>query len=256
LILRGWHSVAWLPILLIGLCGCVEIDSETELAEDEVRWGLPSQEFEDVTLVYSNAGEKNFQLTAPHLDRFDRKERAFFYGGIEILFYEEGEISSELTSESGEVLRDGEELIAIGNVVVTTDTGTTILTPRIRWDRETKMITNDTTVTIITEYDTLRGTGLIATDDLKMKRIINPTGVSHRSSNEEGGSGGGLLLSPRKVEDETPSRRRTANMTVVGPSGSEPPQDFAPAVHSDSTGVADSTAIDTTVSEPAREGDQ
>jgi len=243
-----------LPIILIGLGGCVEIESETELAEDEVRWGLPSQEFEDVTLVHSQAGEKHFQLTAPHLDRFDRKERALFYGGIEILFFDDGQVSSELTSESGEVLRDGEELIAIGNVIVTTDTGTTILTPRLRWNRDTKMITNDTTVTIITDYDTLHGTGLIATDDLRMKRIINPTGVSHRSASDEG-SGGGLLLSPRRTEDETQSRRRTANMTVVGPSGSQPPVDFAPAQPSDSTGISDSTATESSTSEQTQEGD-
>ncbi|MCB2212877.1 LPS export ABC transporter periplasmic protein LptC [bacterium] len=216
---------------MVALNGCVDVETGTELAEDELRFGLPSQEFEDVTLTHSNAGEKLFKMTAPHLDRYDRKDKAIFYGGIEVFFYEDGVQSSHLTADSGQVLEDGEQLVAIGNVVVTTDTGTTILTPRLRWERDSKLITNDTTVTIITDYDTLNGTGLVATDDLKMKRILNPTGISHRNS-EGDGSRGGMLLSPARPGEEAKadsaleaSRQRgqhrplSETMSVVGPSG-------------------------------------
>jgi LPS export ABC transporter protein LptC len=264
---RILHRVPWLLIAIVTLSGCVEIDSEGDLAEDEVRWGLPSQEFEDVSLTHSQAGDKLFHLTAPHLDRYDRKERAFFYGGIEIYFYEDGEVSSRLTSESGEVLRDGEELVAIGNVIVTTDTGTTILTPRLRWERDTKLITNDTTVTIITDYDTLHGTGLIATDDLKMKRIINPTGISHRNSAEDGEGGGGMLLSPGRSDSGDPEdqqasstseKRRSASMTVVGPSGNDPTNlaEISPFEQTADSLVADSVLVDSTASDPEPEGDE
>ncbi|GBE29873.1 lipopolysaccharide-assembly, LptC-related [bacterium BMS3Bbin04] len=244
-------------VIVAGLVGCVDIESEGELAEDELRWGLPSQEFEDVILTHSKSGEILFKLTAPHFDRYDRKDKALFYGGIEILFYEDGEVTSRLTSERGEVLHDGEELIALGNVVVETDTGTTILTPRLRWEKETKLITNDTTVTIITDYDTLYGTGLIATDDLKNKRIINPTGVSYRGVSEEGG---GMQLSPARSDDETradssvvnpqPRSSRSETMSVVGPSGISniDNRPVSPFDKPQLPEISDSTNVDTSAS--------
>jgi hypothetical protein len=89
---------------------------------------------------------------------------------------------------------EGRTLFASGKVVVTTDTGTTILTPRLTWSRDSKMILSDTTVTIITRWDTLHGTGLEATEDLKKRTILEPTGVSFRSVREQEGEPADTVL--------------------------------------------------------------
>ncbi|MBS1262105.1 MAG: Lipopolysaccharide export system protein LptC [Calditrichaeota bacterium] len=197
------------------LAGCENLETGPELAEEDVRRALPTQEFSDVTLTHSEHGRPVFELEAPRLDRYDFEDRAEFYGGILVRFYDDGTLSSRLTAERGEVRERGEELVAIGNVVVTTDTGTTILTPRLRWTRMDKLIKSDTTVTIITEYDTLYGTGLIASDDLKRRRILNPTGVSHRNAGDR--RGGGLLLSsPRAGEEDKAAGAREPPDTLAG----------------------------------------
>ena len=142
---------------------------------------MPNQEFDQVEMRQTHDGDLQFILNAPKLDRYDKLDRAIFYGGIHIRFYEKGEESSQLTADRGEVHSNGNELIALGNVVITTDTGTTILTPRIKWERKSGLITSDTAVTIITDYDTLYGSGLIASENLKQRRILHPTGVTHRT---------------------------------------------------------------------------
>ncbi|MCB2197809.1 LPS export ABC transporter periplasmic protein LptC [bacterium] len=175
------------PAVLAGLLlvGCADLTDDTQLAEERVRDALPTQEFFNVEMIHTDKGEKTFLLRAPYLDQYGNQNRAELYGGIQIDFFKEGRVSSHLTSDSGVVLRNGDELRGIGNVVVTTDTGTTILTPRMKWTRLDGLITSDTIVTIITEYDTLHGTGLVATDDLKKRRILHPTGVTMRSVKRE-----------------------------------------------------------------------
>jgi len=183
----GWQGFKpmrrWLPAVLAGLLavGCTDLSDDTQLAEQDVRYALPTQEFQSVEMVHTDDGKEVFLLRAPHLDRYGNQDRAELYGGIDIDFFKNGKPSSHLTADSGVVLKNGNELRGIGHVVVTTDTGTTILTPRMTWTRKDGLIKSDTIVTIITEFDTLHGTGLVATDDLKKRRILHPTGVSTRS---------------------------------------------------------------------------
>lgn len=169
---------------VVSVIGCADLKDDTQIADAEVRDAFPTQEFRNVEMSHTEDGELVFILRTEILNRYDKQDEAILIGGVEIEFYEEGEVSSILTSDRGEVLKGGNELIAIGNVVVTTDTGSTILSPLLRWTRDDALITSDTTVTIITKWDTLTGTGLIATEDLKTKRILRPTGSSARGVQE------------------------------------------------------------------------
>lgn len=173
--------IALTAVSAVLLTGCADISDQDRLAEASVRDSMPTQEFDDVTMIQTRDGILQFVLEAPRLERYDKLDQALLYGGIKITFYEDEKVSSVLTAERGEVWQGGNALKAMGNVVVTTDTGTTILTPRMEWDRNTREIVSDTTVTIITDQDTIRGTGLIASDDLKSRQVIEPTGISYRT---------------------------------------------------------------------------
>ena len=157
------------------------MSEQREMVSEEVRDALPTQEFQDVEIIHTKSGKIAFILHAPRVDRYDRQNRAAFYGGVEVDFYEEGEPTSHMTADRGEVLGGGSALYAVGNVIIRADNGTLILTPKLRWSRDEELIRSDTIVTIITEWDTLTGTGLIASQDLKNKRILQPTGVSLRA---------------------------------------------------------------------------
>ena len=193
----GWQKYgairAGIAAVLAGLllAGCADLSDDTQLAEERYRDALPTQEFKNVEMVHTTDGRKQFLLRAPFLDQYGNQKRAELYGGITIDFFKDGEVSSHLVADSGVVLKNGDELQGIGNVIVTTDT-VTILTHRMHWSRSDHLITGDTTVTTVTEYDTVYGTGFVATDDLKKRRILNPTGISTRTiqRSEESETGG------------------------------------------------------------------
>ncbi|MBZ0264633.1 LPS export ABC transporter periplasmic protein LptC [bacterium] len=161
--------------------GCADLSETPELIPEEERRQLATQEFEDALITQTNDGETSFVLTAPFVERYDFQKQAKLSGGIEVTFYKGGQPSSHLTAERGEVLRDGNELFAEGNVVVDTDSGMVIYTPRLKWTESDGMIRSDTIVTIVTQWDSLHGTGLIASEDLQYRRILHPTGVSRRN---------------------------------------------------------------------------
>lgn len=174
-------------ILLIAaiMTGCAEVDTGKELAPREVRLQIPNQVFDDVTLRQTNDGSVSFVLKAPKLYRWDKRNQAVLKGGIQVDFYKDNRVASFLTADSGEVLAGGKELYARGNVVVETDSGTVIKSPRLFWMKVDGLIRSDTTVVVYTKWDTLRGKGLIATQDLKNRKILQPEGISWRSKKEE-----------------------------------------------------------------------
>lgn len=178
-------------IVAVAAAGCSNLGGTVDLAPDEVRGAMPTQEFNDVTITHTDKGLITFVVQAPRLERFQKPSRAVLSGGIRVRFYDEGRPGSVLTAERGEVRDNGRELLAEGHVVVDTDSGTVIKTPRLTWRREDELIRSDTVVTIITRWDTLYGTGLIASQDLRRRRILQPKGVSRRAiSTGEGAATG------------------------------------------------------------------
>ncbi len=165
--------------------GCADLADDVELAGREVRDSMPSQEFDNALVVHTNKGDTSFTLVAPTIYRYDKTDYAKLDGGINVKFYRDGVVSSTLTAKQGEVIRGGKELKAIGNVVVKTDSGMTIYTPVMTWTERDHKIRSDTTVTLISEQDTLYGTGLIATDDLKERTLLEPSGVTRRKAPPE-----------------------------------------------------------------------
>lgn len=168
------------------MVGCADVDDNVRMAEDDVRHSYPTQEFSDVEMIHTSEGKDVFRLRAPVLERYDFLDKAVLYPRVEIDFFNDGSVSSTINADTGVVLNEGNELVAIGNVVVTTDTGMTVFSPELRWTRFDHMIRSDTTVILVSEEgDTLRGVGLEASDDLKFRRILQPEGVTFRTVRQD-----------------------------------------------------------------------
>ncbi len=197
---------AILLIVTLIVAGCSELDQQAELAPLEIRNSVPSQEFFDVEMVHTNRGRISIKLRAPVVHNYEALNRAELKGGVEVDFYRNGVASSFLTADSGEVQGNGSELHAFGNVVVRTDSGMVIMTPAMRWTQRDHLIRSDTIVTIYTQWDTLYGEGLVASDDLRYRRLIHPYGVSHRNLSENDTSA---------VEEETMQEQDSSSSQAV-----------------------------------------
>ncbi len=222
-----------LPLAILSLTGCADIDTGPQLADQDVRNSLPSQEFTEATLVHTKNADTTFVLFAPVIYRYEVVSRADLFGGIKITFYRDGYPGTVLTADSGSVLRNGKEMEAFSNVIVETDSGLTLYTERLQWADADHLIRSDTTVTLITEEDTLYGDGLVATEDLKQRRLTNASGVTWRSVERDMSNG-----APRaSITPFFETDRKPATQAPQQPDSSQTEQIDALAV--------DSTHVDT-----------
>ena len=88
-----------------------------------------------------------------------------------------GQHTSVLTSEGGEVNDIEQNMTAYGNVVVVSDSGVTLYTDTLYWDNENQKIKSEIPVMIISENDTLYGDTFISDPSLENYEITNSHGT-------------------------------------------------------------------------------
>ena len=164
---------------LTALLGCQHRASETVLEEASE---LPSQEGWDSKLIITQNGRKQAVVHYGHMQKFNSRRISYFDEGVEVDFFNRyGDHTSHLTSNAGEYHENTEDVIGIGNVVVVSDSGTTLHTERLRWDQRREKILSDTVVMVTTTaQDTLYGIGFESEPDLSQWIIQQPWGVSDR----------------------------------------------------------------------------
>jgi LPS export ABC transporter protein LptC len=114
--------------------------------------------------------------------QYESRDRVFFDQNVVVDFYDkEGRHTSNLKSREGEYQKGREDVLAKGNVVVVSDSGTVLKTEALRWENQRERILSDTTVCIITtNLDTLYGRGFESDSELKHWTIRQPWGVSEK----------------------------------------------------------------------------
>lgn len=166
-------------LLFAVLLGCQHRDTETVLEEKE---DLPSQEGWDSRLIITQDGRKQAVVNYGHMTKYKTRRITYFDEGVEVDFYNRyGEHTSHLTSNAGEYHENTENVTGIGNVVVVSDSGTTLHTERLYWHQRREKIYSDTLVMVTTTTnDTLYGIGFESEPDLSQWIIKEPWGVSER----------------------------------------------------------------------------
>ena len=143
---------------------------------------LPDQEGWNSVVAATNNGRLKAKVTYGHMLRFSKDKVAKFDQGIKVVFFDEtGKKTSTLTAERGILNEKTNDVSAMGNVVVVSDTGVTLHTEELSFDqRKQKIISRvDVMVTTMTG-DTLYGIGFESDAQLHHWRIIKPRGTAHR----------------------------------------------------------------------------
>ena len=94
-------------------------------------------------------------------------------------FYNNQEIyTSNLKSDIAEIDEAKDFLIAMGNVIVVSDSGVTLFTDTLSWNNvDEKIFTDDSVIFITEQSDTLYGVGFKSDLELNNWEILKPTGV-------------------------------------------------------------------------------
>lgn len=168
-----------LPILLL-LSGC----TETGNYENVVSGRVPDQEIWNAIINISRSGELNTRVYAAHLIKYDDTKDMFIKDSMRIDFYRDGKHSSYLTADSGLVNERSEKIVAVGNVVMVSDSGFTAYADSLFWIEESDRVYTNGAIQIYSEHDTLYGTNFESDTRLENWIIYNPLGETSRDWNK------------------------------------------------------------------------
>ena len=164
---------------IIFFVACGGNDSDKSLGK---RSDFPDQESWNPVIVMTREAKKRAIVRSKHLAKYSDRQEIILNGNVDVDFFsDDEEHMSNLKSESAFVYEGNDNLLAIGNVIVKSDSGVTLFTDSLFWDNQSEKINSNDTVMLATELnDTLYGIGFESDIDLTRWKILNPWGVSSR----------------------------------------------------------------------------
>ena len=167
-----------IPFFILIFFGCQ--GSEIERSGNS-REGRQDAESWNATITLTNKGAKRAVIRAGHLEKYNERKYILLNEKVDADFFNENEVyTTNLKSKIAEIDEEEDFLIAIGNVVVLSDSGVTLFTDTLSWDNvREKVYTDDEVIFITEEQDTLYGIGFESDVELDNWKILKPTGVFH-----------------------------------------------------------------------------
>jgi LPS export ABC transporter protein LptC len=160
------------------LCGCEEKIKPTVLGGVTSN-SLPSQESWNSTITFTDSGVVKAVIKAGHIFAFDNSTITNLDQGVVVDFFDEhGSHSSVLTSYQARVDEGMNDLEAIGNVIVKSDSGLVLRTEKLFWNNQKQKIYSEEFVRITSTTEQLQGTGFESDHNLRNYRIFKVTGQS------------------------------------------------------------------------------
>ena len=158
------------------ILGC---SSSEEKKIGETREGLPDAESWNATITLTNKGAKRAVIKSGHLEKYQQRQYILLDQNVDADFFNDEEVfTTNLKSLVAEIDEEEDFLVAIGNVVVLTDSGVTLFTDTLSWDNQKeKVFTSDSVIFITEKKDTLYGIGFESDIELNNWKILQPTGV-------------------------------------------------------------------------------
>jgi LPS export ABC transporter protein LptC len=171
-------------VIAVATFGCETLDVKRT---GESRIGRPDAESWDAIITLTNEGAKRAVIRSGHLEKYNERQYILLDQNVDADFFNEEEIfTTNLISNIAEVDEEEDFLVAIGDVVVVSDSGVTLFTDTLSWDNVREKVFTDDSVIFITEnQDTLYGIGFESDVELNNWKIMKPTGVFHEGEDEK-----------------------------------------------------------------------
>ncbi len=167
-------------VVILAIVGCAEKVRPSVLSGVSSTQ-LPTQESWNSTISFSDSGIVKAIVKAGHIYAFDNSRTTYMDSGVVIDFFDEfGKHTTVLTSRRGSVDEGTNNLEAIGNVIVTSDSGTVVQTEKMFWDNAKQLIHSPDFVHITSPTEDLQGTGFESDHNLRNYRIFKVTGTAER----------------------------------------------------------------------------
>ncbi len=177
----------WCRIILcfLTLAFALACKSDNHQSLNSAPGEVPDQQGWNSKMTATVNGRVSAVIQYGHMERYANQRLVKFDSGIEVDFYNvEGHHTSNVTSKRGALYESNNDVEAIENVVVVSDSGMTLRSERLRWEQQRqKIVTNDFVTITTAERDTLYGHGFESDQSLKNWSILRPTGVTEKKVN-------------------------------------------------------------------------
>ncbi len=182
--LQKWHNVFLLIILysmLTALCSLLMISCEEKIqpsiASTGVNGDVPAQESWNAKITFTDSGRISAILRAGHIAVYENTKFTYLDSNIVIDFFDEHQRhTSMLTAQHGRVNDVTHDLEARGNVVVVSDSGTTVKTEEMYWNNTTQKVYTQAYVEVTSPKEQIQGHGFESDRELKQYKIFKVTG--------------------------------------------------------------------------------
>lgn len=164
-----------LVLLAVAALGCEEKVKPTvvPLPNEE----LPSQESWNSTIVFSDSARVKAILWAGHIARYAVQRYTLLTDSVRVDFFDADQHhTSLLTAKQGRVNDATQDFLAHGNVVVVSDSGTTLKTDSLFWNNSNRRIYTQAFVDIVSPTEHIMGQGMESDQNLKNYKIFHVTG--------------------------------------------------------------------------------
>lgn len=146
----------------------------------------PSQESWNPVIRINSVGKENVQARAAYSAHYDDPREILFIGKVRLDFFDlDGEHSSIMTADTGNIDERKQLFTARGNVFVESDSGMTLSTNILYWHEIEESIYTDQPIILTTLTDTLYGVGFESDANLQNWTIKQPTGVTYREFGDD-----------------------------------------------------------------------
>lgn len=174
----GFIALCLLLIALSSLLGsCSEEKIKPAISSTGIGQDVPSQESWNATITFTDSGRVTGILRAGHIAMFADRRFTSLDSGISVDFYDQHERhTSVLTAKRGRVNDLTHDFEAHENVVVVSDSGTTLKTEELYWSNTTQKVNTPAFVDITSPTEHIQGQGFESDQGLKRYTIFKVTG--------------------------------------------------------------------------------
>jgi LPS export ABC transporter protein LptC len=163
-------------LLLIVLVACTKTGDYSTMSKGLV----PDQEIWNAVITVTQGGQVDSRIYASHIIQYQNSNDMIIRDSMRIDFYRDGLHESYLTADSGVVNEVNDKIVAIGNVVMVSDSGFTAYTESLFYLTDSNKVYTNAPVQIFSKEDTLYGTNFVSDTEFKNWTIFNPLGKTIR----------------------------------------------------------------------------
>jgi LPS export ABC transporter protein LptC len=173
---------ATLLLLILLSCSDSKKEVKTLFSIDSLK-DSPSQISYDFSVYFMDSSLVKAYLKADRARIYDKRKITKLDSNVSVDFYsrETGKIVSNLKADSVDINDATKDMVAMGNVVVISDsTHTVVRTSLLKWDNDTRKLTSDKYVKIVSPEQEIEGIGFESDETLKNYTIYKVKGVKYK----------------------------------------------------------------------------